>query len=162
MRTRSRVIVAIIILTLTIALAGPQRGLGIAQGQTSSLYPVVVTLDTGEKVFIATHTSSLADGNWIELSGGTSVTLPSVTLIYDGLSAASYTRDEVTVDIDSSFDQGQATYPIPTHQVYIPLQPISAKFWGATALSGSVDFKLLKLTSLTEARDIFTEAFQEI
>jgi hypothetical protein len=81
-------VLAIIILAFSMVnvsgLGVSQRGFGVAQGQPSSLYPVTVTLSTGETVFIASHTSDLAGGNWIELGGGSSVALPELTLAYAG------------------------------------------------------------------------------
>jgi len=139
-------------------------GLGVAQGQPSSLYPVTVTVDDGatiEKVFLAAHTGDLAGGNWIALSGGTTITLPSLTFAYEGPDTASYTRDGTTITIESISTQGSTTYPLATHNVYSALQPITAKFWGATALQGeSVDFKLLRLSSVSEIRDIAVDTFQ--
>jgi len=154
LRTRScaAVLVALVLAVSVVMVQGVGEG-------PSSLYPVVVTVNAVEKVFIATHTSDLAGGNWIQLSGGTSIRLPSVTLVYDGLSYAAYTRDGVTVQIDSSFDQGQATYPIPIHQVYSSGQDIIAKFWGASSTMGPVDFKLIRISSIAEAREIAVAAY---
>ncbi|MDP2900174.1 MAG: TIGR04279 domain-containing protein [Candidatus Bathyarchaeota archaeon] len=118
-------------------------------------------MSTGEKVFIATHTGNLEEGNWIKLGGGSTVELPPLALIYEGPDSASYTRDGVTITIASIFGEGEATYPISTHQVYSTEQSISAKFWGATALEGeTVDFKLLKLSSVSEAREMVVEVFR--
>ena len=141
-------------------LIGSQMVFGGAPVPPSSLYPVVVSLSTGETVFIAAHTSGLANGNWIELSGGTSIKLPSLTLAYAGLDNAEYIRDGVTVTIESSFAAGEATYPLETHQVYSSVQSITATFWGADPSMGPVDFRLIRISSITEARDILTEAFQ--
>jgi len=65
-------------------LIGSQRGLGVAQGLPTELYPVTISLGVNEMVFFATHKSGLADGNWIELSGGTEVRLPSMSFVYVG------------------------------------------------------------------------------
>ena len=105
MRKRATV-VAIIILTLSMGLAG---GLGIPVPSPTPLYPVVVSLDTGEIVYIASHTSDLEDGNWIELSGGTEIRIPSLTIAYEGLDNATYDGDVATVTIESSFAAGEAT-----------------------------------------------------
>ncbi len=166
MRIRSRATIVItLILTLSMTnlsvLIGHQKGIGMAQAQTSSLYPVTVTLSTDETLFIATHTSNLVGGNWIELSDGTPINLPSpLILAYEGLDSASYDRDGVTVTIESSFASGEATYPLTTHQVYNADQTITATFWGADPIMGPVDFKLITISSIAEARNIFTEIFQ--
>ena len=148
-----------IILTLSMMSLSGLVGLVVAQ-TPSSLYPVNVTLSTGQRVFIATHTSGLASGNWIELSGGTEIQLPSLTLAYDGLDNATYVRDGITVTIESSFAAGEAIYPLATHQVYSTGQPITVEFWGAEDMWGPVDFKLFRLSSVSEIRDIAIETFQ--
>ena len=158
MRIKRATVVAIIILTLSMMSPSGLVGLGVAQ--PTSLYPVVVSLDTGETVFIAAHTSDLAGGNWIELSGGTSIQLPSLTLAYAGLDSATYVRDGVTITIESSFAAGGATYPLTTHRVYSTGQSITATFRGASSMTGPVDFRLISISSITDARDILTDAFQ--
>ncbi len=127
----------------------------------SPLYPIVVSLDTGETIFIASHTSDLAEGNWIQLSGGTSIKLPSVNLAYAGMDSAIISRPGVTVTIKSSFAAGEATYPLAYHQVYSVVENIIAKFYGATAIEFTeVDFKLISISSITEARELLTDAWQ--
>jgi len=123
-------------------------------------YPVIVTVN-GETVFIAAHTSNLANGNWIELDGGSSVALPDLTLAYDGPDNAVYTSPAgVTVSIASLFTDGSATYPLKTHQVYSTSQSITATFWGEAALKGTeVDFKLISASSLAEARQIAVDTY---
>ncbi|GAG81461.1 unnamed protein product, partial [marine sediment metagenome] len=159
MRIKRATVVAIIILTLSMIRPSGLVGLGVAQAP-SSLYPVIVSLDTGETVFIAAHTSDLAGGNWIELSGGTSIQLPSLTLAYEGLASATYVRDGVKITVESSFAAGGATYPLTTHQVYSTAQSITATFRGASSMTGPVDFRLISISSITDARDILTDAFQ--
>ncbi|MCK4703031.1 TIGR04279 domain-containing protein, partial [Candidatus Bathyarchaeota archaeon] len=164
MRIKRATTVATIILALAMmnipGLLGPIGGFGVAQGQPSSLYPVVVTVD-GETIFIATHTSDLTSGNWIELSGGTEIKLPSLTLAYEGLASTTYDGDVATVTIESSFAEDETTYPLDTHHVYSTGQTIPATFWGSSALaSTAVDFKLISISSIAEAKDIFSDAFQ--
>jgi len=140
-----------------------QKGFGVAQGQPSSLYPVNVTLGTGEKVLFADHTSDLEEGNWIELSGGIPITLPSLTLAYDGPDTATYTRDITTVTIESTFTQLQVTYPLTTHPIYLAGQSVTAKFWGSTSFANKdVEFRLFQASSfsLSQVKEILNNAFQ--
>ncbi len=160
MRIRSRAkVIAIILLALSMinvpGLIGPQRGLGIAQGDPTSQYPVTISFGENERVFFATHTSNLRDGNWIELSRGTTIELPSISAVYTGPEFMSYTSsDGVKVEGDSSFIPGSLTYPLDTHQVYEPGQLVSSTFWGSTDLIGeTVRFRLLRASSLTELKD---------
>ena len=156
-------VVAIILLALSMmnvsGLIGSQRGLGVAQGLPTELYPLTISFGGNERVFFANHVSSLPDGNWIELSGGTTVKLPSMKFGYDGPDI-DYTRGGVTVKMDSSFIPGQVNYPLNTHQVYKQGDSVSAKFWGSTDLGvNSVSFMLLRISSLSEIKDVLDEGF---
>ena len=156
MRIKRATVVSIIILTLAMGLVAPMAGVP----GPSSLYPVVISLSTGENVSIATHTNDLEDGNWIELSGGTEIRIPSLTIAYEGLDSATYEGDVADVTIESNFAAGEATYPLTTHRVYSIGQPIIAKLWGADYGWMHVFFKLIRVSSITEARDVLTSAFQ--
>ncbi|MHA1370960.1 MAG: TIGR04279 domain-containing protein [Promethearchaeota archaeon] len=152
MRTLSRAaVLAVVFLMFSAGL--------LVQGQTP-VYPVVVTTGDGT-VFIAAHTSSLEEGNWIELSGGSTVTLPSLTLAYEGPDSVKYSPiSGVTVTIESLFSEGSTAYPLDTHQVYTSSQPIDATFWGASTLAGEeVYFKLIRTDSMWEIRDIAVDAY---
>jgi len=151
-------IVAIIILALsTMNVPGLGISIGVAQGQTTQ-YPLVVALNDVDRVFFATHTSSKVDGNWIELGGGTSVKLPSLNFVYEGPDIA-YTIGGITVKMESDFIHG-VTYPVSTHRVYKAGQTVSSTFWGTSDLGGqSVSFILLRLSYLSQLRDILNEGF---
>jgi len=162
LRTRSRIFVAIIILTLSMGLVAPERGLGIAQGDPTELYPVTISLGTVERVFFANHVDGLADGNWIELSDGIPITLPSLNFIYDGVNSASYTIGGTTITIKSTFTQRQVTYPLETHHVYEAGENVDSTFWGSTNLGGkSVSFMLLNLPSLLKIKDALNDGVWE-
>jgi len=150
--------VAIIILALSMMnVPGLGVSLGVAQGQTNQ-YPLVVALNDVDRVFFAAHTSSKADGNWIELGGGTSVEIPSLNFVYEGPDI-DYTKDMITVKMESDFIHG-VTYPLSTHRVYKAGQTVSSTFWGSPDLEGkSVSFMLLRLSYLSEIRDILNEGF---
>ena len=153
-RSRATIVVTIILALSMISvpgLTGSQMGLGVAQGLPDSLYPIVVSMGDTERVFFATHTSSKVDGNWIELNGGTTVELPSLSFVYDGPDI-DYDKGGFTVKMDSSFIQG-LTYPLSTHRVYKAGDSVSATFWGSPDLDKSVSFKLLKASSFKEIYD---------
>ncbi len=119
-------------------------------------YPVVVSLGGVDRVFFANHASDLDDGNWIELSGGTTIDLPSMSFVYDGPEEVlSYPIGGVTVKIDPSFIY-DLTYPLSTHQVYEEDDLVSATFLGSPDFGGeSVSFMLFKVSSLLDIRDDF-------
>lgn len=156
MRSRSR---AAFVVALVLAFSVVLPGL-LVQG-VPSLYPVIVTVGA-DRVLLASHSSDPEEGNWIELSGGTDVAIPDLTLTYEGPDSAVYhPKEGVTVSIESFLAGGIATYPLDTHHVYSTGQSISATFWGATALGlTDVDFKLISISSLAEAREIAVDAYK--
>ena len=140
------------------------RGLAaLSEPKPSSLFPVNVTITyegVVEKIMFADHLENLEDGNWIVLSGGYTVALPPTTLVYKGVSSATYVRDGRTVEIESVFDSRELKYPMTSHQVYYPGDIVEATFYGPAELAGEkVDIRLVK-TSPLEARDVLREAFE--
>ncbi|GAH03223.1 unnamed protein product, partial [marine sediment metagenome] len=128
----------------------------LAQGLPTELYPMTISLGDTERVFFAAHTSGLQEGNWIELSGGTSVKLPSLKFVYEGPDIA-YTSSGVTVRMLSSFIPGLVNYPLSTHRVYEEGDSVSATFWGSPDLDKSVSFRLLQVSSFSELLDDFVD-----
>ena len=129
----------------------------------SSDYPleVVVTgpgsLDT---MRFADHTGVLGEGNWIVLSGGTNVTLPAITLSYDGVTGASYQRGGYTIVIQTmNLDGRTVTYPLANHSVYAPTDTIWYSYWGDVDLAGSVVSVRVIPVDATDFRDAASDAF---
>jgi hypothetical protein len=63
-----------------------------------------------EKVMFADYSENLENGNWIVLSGGSTVTLPPTTLVYKGVLSATYVGDSRIIEIESSFDSRELKY----------------------------------------------------
>jgi methanogen extracellular protein (TIGR04279 family) len=134
-----------------------------SEPKPSTIFPVNVTITyegVVEKIMFADHSENLEEGNWIALSGGSTVTLPPTTLVYKGVSSATYVRDNRTIKIESAFDSRELKYPMTSHQVYYPGDTIKATFYGSAELAGEkVDIRLIK-TSPLEARDVLRDAFE--
>jgi methanogen extracellular protein (TIGR04279 family) len=110
-----------------------------------------------ENVWFADHVNDLATGNWIELSGGTAVTLPYLRFDYSGVSDYTFTKAGKNVHIHSSFTTKSVVYPIATHPVYMPLDSITANFRGESSLSGvSASYKLVQ-GSATDWEQAYTD-----
>jgi len=129
----------------------------------SNVYVVNVTItynNVTEKILFADHTSSLEDGNWIKLAGGTTVKIPELTLSYSGVSSATYMREGRTIRIDSHFSSKEVTYPLTQHQVYREGDTINLTFYGSESLAGEkVDIRLIKASPL-QLRDAAAKAFK--
>jgi len=122
-------------------------------------YPVIVSVG-GECILLASHSNNLEEGNWIQLSGGTPISIPVLSLAYEGPDSVTYSSPGGDVSIGSLIGDGSATYPLGTHQVYSTGQSIIAKFWGSSAFAGyEVDFKLIKISSVAEVKDIAVDAY---
>ena len=129
----------------------------------SSIYTVNVTIthaSVTEKIMFADHTSSRADGNWIELSGGTPIEIPELTLNYEGVSSATYERNDRTITIDAEFSQKEAVYPLTQHPIYYAGDTVTATFHGTSQLAGKkVNISLIE-TSPLEVSAVLNEAFK--
>jgi len=111
-------------------------------------FTVTIQIDDGvtvESMWFADHVNDLNSGNWIVLSGGTSVALPYVEGRYNGVDNVRYTKGGKDVDIRSMFTSKTVVYPLNTHQVYLPRDTVTASFKGDTDFAGlRVEFRLLK------------------
>ncbi len=129
---------------------------------TSADFPVEVTDGTYTFRF-ATHTGSGTGGNWIELTGGSDITLPEITLYYDGITSADYDKDgnNVAVDADNSILGDSVTYPYSTHPLYSTTQTITYTFNGRTSHVGlPVDVKLIKVDDPLDFQSAASDAFK--
>jgi methanogen extracellular protein (TIGR04279 family) len=117
---------------------------------TSNL--AVIRIDN-ENVNFINHTSDPSNGNWIVLSGGTSINIPEIDFVYTGVSSKNYTKNGKNISIISPANY-QVRYPFNIHQMYTDPSPVKAVFNGSTDLAGQkVDIYLTK-TSPTELRNI--------
>jgi len=120
----------------------------IVFAESTSIFPVNVTVTDGDqinKVSFADHSNSSTDGNWIKLSGGTSVELPELTARYSGATSKTYTKNGRTINIVSEFGEKAVKYPFSSHPVYYEGDAVSATFYGSSQLAGdTVDFYLIK------------------
>jgi methanogen extracellular protein (TIGR04279 family) len=97
-----------------------------------------------EIVGFADHINDLNTGNWVVLTGGTTVSLPTLTAEYSGVSSSSYTKAGNTVTLTSTFTSKTVTYPLATHPIYRTGDTITANFKGENILSGgAVEFRLV-------------------
>ena len=129
---------------------------------TSADFPVEVTDGTYTFCF-ATHTGSGTGGNWIELTGGSDITLPEITLYYDGITSADYDKDgnNVVVEADNSILGDSVTYPYSTHPLYSTSQTITYTFYGRTSHAGlPVDVKLIKVDNPLDFQSAASDAFK--
>ncbi len=143
-------VVALVLLVLAFSVLTVQ-GVGVD-------YPVVISVGGVDRVLFAPHTSSLADGNWIRLSGGMTVDLPSISFVYDGPDIT-YGRSGVTLKMYQSLIP-PLTYPLDTHQVYNAGDSVTATFLGSQDFGGeTVSFMLLQMSSLSEIKDVLDDGF---
>ena len=162
-------VVLIFSIILTISNAShvefnPLKSLGIAHASPAGLYPLNITVNPGanyERIILATHGGTLADGNWIELTQGIQIDIPSTSFEYSGVSTVEFTVGSNTINVTQEFDASPVTYPLTTHQVYLPGMSINATFWGNTALAGDdVNFTMLRVSSLMNYRQIFNDTLR--
>jgi len=154
---RSHKILAVIITILSLTSI-----LITVNAATSADFPVEVTDGTYTFRF-ATHTGSGTEGNWIELTGGSDITLPEITLYYNGITSADYDKgvNNVVVDADTSIVGDSVTYPYSTHPLYSTTQTITYTFNGRTSHAGlPVDVKLIKVDDPLDFESAASDAFR--
>lgn len=151
------------ILALILLLMGSILYPMVASAQGQDEYPVKVKItydNTVEEIYFADHTSDLNEGNWIELAGGVSVKIPSLTLKHSGPNSATYTRNDRTITIESTFTSKTVNYPLTSHPVYYAGDTVTATFHGSSAFAGqTVSMRLIE-TSPLQVRDILSKAFR--
>ena len=96
----------------------------IAAGSAmDSVYLFNFSINSNENVAFANHNESEIDGNWIKLSGGKPVILPTLKFIYYGPHSTTYTCNKngniitITSNVDSYKDY-QIEYPNPSYSIY--------------------------------------------
>ncbi len=141
-------VVALVLLVLALSMVTVQ---GIA-----TPYPVVVSLNGAERVLFVNHASDLENGNWIELSGGTTVELPSMSFEYVGPDI-DYSIGNLRVKMDSGIIP-DLIYPLDTHQIYNAGDLVSAKFWGSPEFGDEkVHFLLVSASSPSEIKKVLED-----
>ena len=127
-------------------------------------YPefVNITIDGNKSIIFANHSDSITEGNWISLSGGDPIELPSpFTITYNGtnFSSSSNGRINVTVDVENNKDH-VVTYPHTTHDMFTNVygkNSVSMYFNGTTYFANKpTDVYLIKM-SKTSLKDAFNK-----
>jgi len=145
---------------LALILIGSVFTGAFAYGAADADFPLEIIIG-GKTYKFATHGGSKASGNWIELSGGTNITLPYLSLQYNGVADADYTKTgNVQIDTDSSFIGDSVVYPFATHPVYAPGDTVSFTVRGPASLSGnSVHVRLLQVVDPQDWVDAASDLF---
>jgi len=134
--------------------------LTVGYGATSTDFPLEITI--GANVYrFATHTSS-KEGNWVKLWGGSDITLPQLTLQYNGISSADYTKDaNVQVGTDASFIGDAITYPYSTHPLFAAGGTVNFAFKGKTSLAGQpVECRIIKVNDPLDYESAMSDMFR--
>ena len=122
---------------------------------------VNITIDVNSIIF-ANHSGSTTEGNWIYLSGGDPIELPSpFTLTYYGTNFSSSLKDgktiNVTIDVEDNTDY-VVPYPHTTHDMFTNVSGknnVHMYFNGTTCFANDcTDVYLVKM-SKTSLRDAF-------
>jgi methanogen extracellular protein (TIGR04279 family) len=100
----------------------------------------------GDSTFIFTdHTSNLASGNWIQLSGGTQHDIPNTSVNVDYPLDITTTISGNDLTIDTYYSTRQFDYPLSSHSTYIQGQTVTANFYGSNNIAGDsgLDWRLI-------------------
>ena len=129
-----------------------------------SAYLINISINSTEKISFANHNESLIEGNWIKLSGGTPVTLPTLNFIYNGVNSSNFTRNGKTINISTSVDNYSdypIEYPYSSHSIYKNVSgsnEVNLSFFGSSHFADlSIDVYLVSST-IDEVWDMFNDA----
>jgi|Deesub1362A_J573_1020465.scaffolds.fasta_scaffold03261_2 methanogen extracellular protein (TIGR04279 family) len=108
-----------------------------------------------EKIIIA------KEGNWFKTIGGTSIKIPTIKLVYNGVnSVGPYTKNGKTITINSTVGDHQdyeVNYPYTTHSLYLPTDNISVTLDASSNFSNYITYFYLVKTSPTELKNAFAD-----
>jgi len=151
----------VILLTITLLISFTSVAAGsIANDE----YIMNITIDSNENVTFANHTSA-ADGNWISLTEGTVIKVPSLNFIYSGVNNTSYRVNERDISVHLNLEsnkQYKVEYPFSTHPMYTNVSSknkVNISYNGSRYFENkNVDIYLIKTapTSLKDAYDKIT------
>ncbi|MCG7848437.1 MAG: TIGR04279 domain-containing protein [ANME-2 cluster archaeon] len=97
-----------------------------------------ISINSSENVTFANHNDSKIEGNWIDLSGGTPITLPTLNFIYYGINNSTFTINGKTVNITTSVDSNtdySILYPYSSHSLYTNVtgsNVVNMSFYGSS------------------------------
>ncbi len=128
-------------------------------------YLVRISINSTENVTFANHSESLTEGNWIELSGGTSIELPQITFIYNGVNYTEHIHSGKTIVINASslnnYTDFSVRYPLTRHAMYTNVsgnKTVNATFYGNRSFANmSIDWHLI-LTGPTEFKNALNDS----
>ena len=128
-----------------------------------SAYLINISINSTEKISFAVHNESPIDGNWIELRGGTPITLPALNLVFNGVNSSNYTSNGKTINITTSVDNYSnylIEYPYSSHSIYTNVSgsdEVNMSFFGSSHFADlSIDIYLVSSTP-DEVWDMFND-----
>ena len=100
--------------------------------------------------------------NWIKMSGGTNITVPSMRLIYHGINTTTYTKGDKMINITTygiNKDEDYiVNYPFATHPIYYQTDSVTAQILGANDLASRTAYVYLIKTYPTELKNALSSA----
>jgi len=104
------------------------------------------------------------DQNWIKLTGGSDVAIPSIKLVYNGINSTQYTRGDKTVKIETygipEFQDYVVNYPFTKHPMYYQDSNVTAEIKVTSDLIGKKAYVYLIRTCPTELKNALSSAIE--
>ena len=110
---------------------------------------ILLAGDVIGEIYLADHTSELGEGNWVKLSGGFSIRIPTLIFKYGGPFSVAVAREGKRIDIRLRYMSKIFRYPIDTHQMYYVGDYVTATFYGSSILRGqTIEARLIEVAPL--------------
>ncbi len=102
------------------------------------------------------------NGNWIRMTGGNDVQIPSTDFVYNGINSTQYTRGSRIINITtygiSDNQDYTVNYPFATHSVYYSSDTVTAEIFGESGLAGKRAYVYLVKMYPTQLKDALASA----
>lgn len=130
---------------------------GLEPDQFFPVYLKITESGETETIIFSDRTSSFSDGNWISLSGGWEISIPSLSLFTDVFGNSSLVVNGVEVNVSSVYSSTSLEYPFSSHRVYIQGETVTAYYRGRPENSGDILTWRLIGGDLVDLTDAFNE-----
>ncbi len=117
------------------------------------------------EIFNNTYNESLTvlkPENWIKMTGGSDVPIPTMKFVYNGINSTQYTKGDKTVRITTNeiqrYEDYVVNYPFTKHPIYYEGDNVTAEIDGTKDIANETAYVYLVKTYPTQLKDALASA----
>ncbi len=100
--------------------------------------------------------------NWIKMTGGSDVPIPTMKFVYNGINSTQYTKGDKTVRITTNeiqrYEDYVVNYPFTKHPIYYEGDNVTAEIDGTKDIANETAYVYLVKTYPTQLKDALASA----